>query len=434
MRYDVVVAGGGLSGVTAAISAARGGAKVCLVEQTLTLGGLGTSGMMTVMISPKNFFGGTGREILDRLYGEDALGYGKGKDDYSFVPFQNEAMKRLLDSMVSEEANIDLLLYSKIIGAKCENGGVKSITVSAYEGIFEVEADVFIDATGDGALAVLCGEDYEYGDGNENIQAPTLPSYYVNVDYTKYYNFLKENNYDFIGTVKGLVEKAVDEGVLSDVDYHHPGENRITADIASMNVGHLYGMPLKSSKDFTAAMIAGRRLVREYYEFYKKYIPGFENSVCVATGSLLGVRETRRIKGKYMISYADKCEYRKFPDAVMRFEGGPSYDLHASSGSKDDYEKYFSKYTAENIRENDYATIPFSSFCAAKNNNLMVVGRCFSSDRFVNAQNRVMGYCAMMGDVAGAAAALSNKNKVRLCEISIYELQKKLQHMGILNV
>ena len=256
MRYDVVVAGGGLSGVTAAISAARGGSKVCLVEQTLTLGGLGTSGMMTVIISPKNFFGGTGREILDRLYGEDALGYGKGKEDYSFMPFQNEAMKRLLDSMVTDEANIDLLLYSKIIGARCENGAVKSISVSAYEGIVEVEANVFIDATGDGTLAVLCGEDYEYGDGSENIQAPTLPSYYVNVDYTKYYNFLKENNYDFIGTVKGLVEKAVDEGVLSAVDYHHPGENRITSDIASMNVGHLYGMPLKSSKDFTAAMIA----------------------------------------------------------------------------------------------------------------------------------------------------------------------------------
>lgn len=434
MHYDVVVAGGGLSGVTAAISAARGGARVCLIEQTLTLGGLGTSGMMTIIISPKNFFGGTGREILDRLYDEGALGFGKGKEDYAFIPFKNESMKRLLDAMVREQDNIELMLYTKLIGAKTENGIVKSVSVAAYEGIYEIEADVFIDATGDGALAVFCGEDYEYGDSDGNIQAPTMPSYYANVDYDKYYEFLKQNNYDFIGTVKHLVEKAVEEGVLSDVDYHHPGENRITRDIASMNVGHLYGMPLKSSSDFTDAVIAGRRQAKEYHEFYKKYIPGFENAECVATGSLLGVRETRRIKGKYMLTYADKCEYRKFEDAVMRFDGGPSYDLHASSSSKDDYEEYFKKYTAANIRENDYATIPFSSFRTAKNNNLMVVGRCFSSDRFVNAQNRVMGYCAMMGDVAGTAAALSAADRCSLCELSIDKLQNALLDIGILSV
>ncbi len=434
MHYDVVVAGGGLSGVTAAISAARAGARVCLVEQTLTLGGLGTSGMMTIIISPKNSFGGTGSEILDRLYGEDALGFGKTQADYAFVPFKNEAMKRLLDSMVSECENLDLMLYSKIIGAKTENGSIKSISVAAYEGILEISGDIFIDATGDGALAVLCGEDYEYGDSGGNIQAPTMPSYYTNVNYDEYYEFLKQNNYDFIGTVKGLVEKAVEEGVLSEVDYHHPGENRISKNIASMNVGHLYGMPLKSSKDFTAAVVSGRKQAKEYHDFYKKYIPGFQSAECVATGSLLGVRETRRIKGKYMLSYADKCEYRKFPDAVMRFDGGPSYDLHASSSSKDDYEEYFSKYTAADIRENDYATIPFRSFCAAINDNLMVVGRCFSSDRFVNAQNRVMGYCAMMGDVAGIAAANAIENTCKLQDININNLQEQLQSYGILNL
>jgi hypothetical protein len=135
-----------------------------------------------------------------------------------------------------------------------------------------------------------------------------------------------------------------------------------------------------------------------------------------------------------MLSYADKCEYRKFPDAVMRFDGGPSYDLHASSSSKDDYEEYFSKYTAADIRENDYATIPFRSFCAARNDNLMVVGRCFSSDRFVNAQNRVMGYCAMMGDVAGIAAANAIENTCKLQDININNLQEQLQSYGILNL
>ena len=432
--YDVIVVGGGMAGVTAAVSAARRGSRVCLIEQSMILGGLGTSGLMTCLIAPENYFGGIGREILDKMYEKGALSCNVRKGEYSFVPYNNEEMKLTLDDLVSSEPNIELLLYTKIISAECSGGMIKNIIVSAYEGLQTISAKVYIDATGDGALSMLCGEAYEYGDENENIQAATLPAYYADIDYKKQKRYLEKNDGDFIGIIRRMVPKAVEEGVLSSVDFHHPGAIQIGDNYGVVNAGHLYGMPLKNSADFTKAMLAGRRLAKEYYEFYKKYMPGCENIVYIATGSILGIRETRRIIGCYITDYRDKIEYKKHEDGIMRYQGGPSYDLHASSNEKKDYEKYFEKYTAVEERTDDYALLPYRSLRAANNRNLLLAGRCASMDRRVNAQNRVMGYCAMMGQAAGTAAALSVSDGVTTDKTDICRLQKQLSADGILNI
>lgn len=432
--YDVIVAGGGMAGVTAAVSAARNGCRVCLIEQSMVLGGIGTGGLVTCLIAPEQYFGGIGREILDEMYRKGALGCNVGKDNYSFVPYNNEEMKLTLDSLVSSEAGIELLLYTKIISAECGGGMVKSITLSAYEGLRTVSAKIFIDATGDGALSLLCGEAYEYGDENENIQAATLPAYYADIDYKKLNEYIDGNGGDFIGIIRRTVPKAVEEGVLSYVDFHHPGAIRIGDNYGIVNAGHLYGMPLKTSADFTKAMLAGRRLAREYFEFYKRYMPGFENAVYMATGSILGVRETRRIVGCHITDYKDKTEYKKYEDGIMRYQGGPSYDLHASSNEKEDYERYFEKYTATEERVGDYALLPYRSLRAAENKNLLLAGRCASTDRRVNAQNRVMGYCAMMGQAAGTAAAITVSDGVTTDKTDICRLQKRLSLDGVQNI
>ena len=163
-------------------------------------------------------------------------------------------------------------------------------------------------------------------------------------------------------------------------------------------------------------------------------MPGCENIVYIATGSILGIRETRRIIGCYITDYRDKIEYKKHEDGIMRYQGGPSYDLHASSNEKKDYEKYFEKYTAVEERTDDYALLPYRSLRAANNRNLLLAGRCASMDRRVNAQNRVMGYCAMMGQAAGTAAALSVSDGVTTDKTDIGRLQKQLSADGILNI
>lgn len=432
--YDVVVVGGGPSGVAAAVCAARNGAKTCLIEQSAMLGGLGTLGLVTVIIAPEKHFGGFGKEIADALVERKMVGPEVEPENYAWMPFKGEGMKLLLDEKVLAEDNIDLFLYTKLCGAQCENGLVKSISVCDTCGTHQIEGKVFIDATGDGILSLYCGEDYELGNEKGEIQAPSMMAYYGNIDYKKYYDYIASNNGDDIKSIHLLLPKAVEDGVLPRIDLHHPGAIRVAEDMAIVNVGHLYGMPLETGADFTKAAIEGRKLASRYFEFYKKYVPGFENATYNNTGSVLGIRETRRVKGRYTVTYEDKCNNKKFEDGLIRFKGGASCDLHASSSDRKAYDEYFKIFNGLDKGYNDYALMPYSSFIGAKNANLMIAGRCASTDRKVNAQNRVMGYCMMMGQAVGTAAAIATSDGVLPPDVDIKKLQATLRNNGLENV
>jgi len=432
--YDVVVVGGGPAGVSAAVCAAREGAKVCLIEQSAMLGGLGTLGLVTVVIAPEKHFGGFGKEIVDDLVERGIAGPEVIPGTYSWVPYKGEGMKLLLDEKVTNEENIDLRLYTKLCGAETENGIVKAVSVCDTCGTHKIEGKVFVDATGDGILSLYCGEEYELGGENGEIQAPSMMAYYGNIDYKKYYAYIASNNGDDIKSIHILLPKAVEEGILPRIDLHHPGAIRVAEDMAIINVGHLYGMPLETGEDFTKAAIEGRKLAAKYFEFYRKYVPGFENATYNNTGSVLGIRETRRVKGRYTVTYEDKCNNTKFEDGVVRFKGGASCDLHASSADRKAYEEYFKIFNGLDKGYNDYALMPYSCFIGAKNANLMIAGRCASTDRKVNAQNRVMGYCMMMGQAVGTAAAIAAADGVPPTEIDVKKLQRVLESNGLENI
>ncbi len=434
MIYDVVVVGGGPAGISAAVCAARQGAKVCLIEQSAMLGGLGTLGLVTVIIGPEKHCGGFAKEIIDTVVERGIAGPETIPGDYTWVPFKGEGMKLLYDEKVTSEDNIDLNLYTKLCGVDVENGNIKSISVADTNGTRKIEGKVFIDATGDAILSLYCGEDYESGGENGELQAPSMMAYYGNIDYEKYYAYFGEDDYSNIKKMHKLLEKAVDNGDLPVLDLHHPGAIRVDKDMAIINVGHLYGMPLETAKDFTKAVIKGRKVAAEYFEFYKKYVPGFENATYTNTGSVLGIRETRRVKGKYVVTYEDKCNNTKFEDGLVRFKGGESCDLHASSADRKAYEAYFEIYNGLDKGYRDYALLPYRCFLGNKTENLMIAGRCASTDRKVNAQNRVMGYCMMMGQAVGTAAAIATKDSLKLADIDIKKLQQTLKKSGLENI
>lgn len=440
MKYDVIVAGGGMSGVAAAVAASRQGKRVLLVEQSSMLGGLGTSGLMTMVMTSRKWFYGIGREIL-----EDLRGRGEARwidnypvQDYERIPFDAESMKRKLDSIVLD-SGVELLLYTKITGVRMREDCIAALRLNGPMGDFEAEADIFVDATGDGMLSLYAGEDFDLGDENGNTQAPTMTAYYAGVDFDRYEEFLKSYAdgpaIPKVNMIRDLVPRAVADGVLSVCDLHHPGIFRISScfNVGVMNAGHIYGADCLTPEGLTQATIAGRRMAKEYLDFYRRYVPGFEKAYMTNTCSYLGLRETRRIRGRYVTTFADKAAYRKFPDAVMRFDGGAVSDVHASSADKKAYEAYYQLFTAarDSVREDDWAELPYRSLVPSKTKNLLVAGRCLSADRQVQGQLRIMGYCFMMGQAAGSAAAIAIDSGKMPADIDVSILQQQLRKDGV---
>ena len=437
--YDVIVVGGGMSGVSAAVCAARKGLKVLLVEQNAMLGGMGTSGLITMVMTSRRYFYGFGRELIDTLIEKGSARYieNPAVKGYNYYPFDAEGMKRELDSLILKN-QVDLLLYTKVIGVQKENNEIRELTLSALEEVFTVSAKTYIDASGDATLSRMCGEEVLVGDENQNMQAPTMMAYYAGIDFDKYEQFLAtfegKGRPAKIEMIHTLVPKAVSEGVLSECDFHHPGVFRIHEgyDIGVMNVGHVYGANCSTSRGLTEAVIRGRRMAEEYLNFYRKYIPGFENAYMTNTGSTLAIRESYRVVGEYVTTFDDKVSYHKFEDAIMRFDGGAVSDVHASSSDRKAYEQYASLFAnRENVNMDDYATLPYRSMRLRNTKNLLVAGRCLSADRKVLGQIRIMGYCFMMGEAAGLASYLAVRDGVAFDGVNVTELQGELLKNGV---
>ncbi len=428
-----------MSGVAAAVAAGRKGLSVLLIEQSSMLGGLGTSGLMTMVMTSRHWFYGIGKEIIDRLIAEGNARIIEDYPvkDYNRIPFDAESMKLVLDDIVLT-SGVDLLLYTKIIGVDQKAGNILGLFLADSEGNHYVEGKLFIDATGDAVLAYYAGEPVEIGDEEGNTQAPTMTAYYAGVDFDRYEEFLATYaggpKIPKVNMIHDLIPKAVADGVLSVEDYHHPGIFRISPcfNVGVMNAGHLYGADCLSAEGLTEATVKGRRMAREYLNFYRKYVPGFEHAYLTNTCSSLGLRETRRVVGQYVTTFEDKTNYRKFDDAIMRFDGGAISDVHASSADKDAYQAYYDLFSKrEDVREDDWAELPYRSLLPQNTKNLLLAGRCLSADRKTQGQLRIMGYCFMMGEAAGLAAAQAIETNRLPGEIDVCRLQADLRENGV---
>lgn len=437
-KYDVLVAGGGMSGVSAAIAAARQGKKVLLAERGNALGGLATSGFISVMMSSLSWFYGIGREVIEGLV---AQGHGWHIPDpavkgFDYYPFEPEAMKLRLEKLALE-SGVELSFYTTVTNVHKEGNVIRSANLYFGGENIEVEADVFIDTTGGAYLCRLAGEELMCGDENGDVQAPTMVSCYTGVDFDRYEAFLQ--TYDDgvkpakINMIHDLVPKAVEEGILWGVDLHHPGIFRYTpsASDGCMNAGHVYGADVFTPEGMTAATLEGRQQADALLKFYNKYIPGFENARIAATGDL-SLRENARVVGEYIISFDDKSNYRKFDDCIMRFDGGAVSDVHSSSASPEAYKAYVDLYSKrESVKRDDWAELPYRSLQPKKTDNLLVAGRCISADRKTLGQVRLQSYCAMMGQAAGLAAALASDADGNVKKVDVGALQALLKENGV---
>lgn len=434
-EYDLLVAGGGPGGSAAAICAARLGAKVLLVEGTGCLGGMGTSGLVTAFDPMANgeraLVGGFMQELVDRMYDRGFLGphvtpeFWK-KYYHCWTPYQAEGLKLILDELMTE-AGVEVRFYTRVIDADSNiaDKSVAGAIIHNIEGYTYIPAKTFIDATGDAVFAKICGA--ECREAGHNGEAPPMPptlcSIVAGIDWDKAQKKYPGTNGP--DDQQQLMEKAIADGHFSHKDKHLPGMFRTGQHTAMLNAGHVFNMDALNCRSLSDGMVKGRQLAQEYISFFKKYVSGFENLEHITTGSLLGVRESRRIVGEYQLNIDDYRARRQFPDQIGLFN--KFVDIHVKSDAEEEYDRFRND---DRLKPGECIGIPYRILVPKGWKNLWVAGRCNSSDEQVHGSIRVMPAAGMMGQAAGTAAVQSIATNEKAFTLDTDKLVKTLKDNG----
>ena len=428
-HYDVVVAGGGPAGCTAAISAARLGARTLLVEATGTLGGMGTAGLISNWYSISDgrrvLVKGLFWEIILNLYENGHLSESVNPHEWKNVlgggtGFDPEAVKRLYDDLCID-AGVDLLFGTQVIDADADTQArrVKGVIAYNIQGLQYIPATCFVDATGDAVLSVACGaECLQAGRDTAQIMPPTPCGLTSDIDWDRYQR----------QKMPQLLQ-AIEDGFFTQADRHVPGIFRAVGSRATLNAGHIFGMDALDPESLTQGYIQGRRFAREYAEFYRRYIPGCEEMVLVSTASLMGVRESRRIVGEYQVNYADFQARRHFDDQIGVYN--KAVDIHVYDTSDEQWERYSNEFRyRDRLKEGESYGLPYRILVPRGWQNLWAAGRCSSADVKVNGAIRDQPACMLLGEAAGAAAAQAARTGQTACELDVKELLATLAAQG----
>ncbi len=413
-EYDVIVVGGGLTGVAAAVSAAREGMKALLIEQSGFLGGAPGNCLVNPFMNYRtklvvdgekktvDLSAGIFTEIVDKMA---ALGGSKGDS------FHEEYLKLVLDRMTIE-AGVTVLLHSTLCGVEKSGNTLTGVTVVSKAGRMTLHASRFIDCTGDADLAVMAGCPTHLGrDADHLCQPMTLCFRLANVDMDKYHaNWQK---------ISPLYQKLQAEGKIRNprenvLIFHHPVKNML-----HFNTTRVVKLNPTDPFHLTRAEMEAREQMFEMYNFLKENIEGFENADIAFSAPQIGVRESRMIDGLHLLTEKELKDCTKFDDAIAA--GNYDIDIHNPEGAGTSH-YYF--------KEGEYYTIPYRSLLPIGADNLLVAGRCISSTHEAQASYRILPIVTTLGQAAGVAAAVSVKEGVIPKEASIREIQRILKENG----
>lgn len=418
-RYDVVVCGGGPAGFIAAIAAARKGASVALVEQYGFLGGMAT----TSYVAPLSVFTYKGRKVIGGIPWEfierlEELGGGLIEKPLGNVAFDPELYKLLCQRMVLE-AGVKLYLHSYLSGCVCGDGRISQVIIENKSGSQALEADVFIDCTGDADLAYMAGVPMQDKSGRP---LQPMSSYFIlngvdtdspMVREAMHHNKQGENCY-CLPMRKKMLELQEE---LDIPDFGGPWYCTTLHDgCVAVNVTRV-SADACDAEQLSAAECSLREDCFRMAGIFRKLFPEFRNCYVASVAVNGGVRETRNIKGMHVISAQEYLNAFHYEDSISR--GAHPIDIHASKGASQ---------SVTFLEEPAY--VPYRALIAEGFPNLLVAGRCLSADRVAFASLRVQASCMGSGQAAGVAAALASASGVAVQDVDVPALVAELKNMG----
>ena len=409
-KYELVVVGGGFAGVAAAIAAARAGVDVLLVDKGNCLGGAAVNCLVNPFMPYSTKIDGVLTELSQGIFTEINKRL-EAKNAIVNRHFLEEELKFVLNDMVLE-AGVELLFHAYLYAASKENGKIKSISVATKCGPVELEANTFVDASGDAQLAYLAGCPTVLGREPDHLCQPMTLCFRVgNVDREKFLAGRPAFQMAYAEAKKAGTIKNPREDVLV--------FKFLVPNVLHFNTTRIVKKNPTDPFDVTAAEIEARRQVEEIYQWLKQNANGLENSFLMSTASEIGVRESRMIVGDYVLTESDCRAFTKFEDGIAACNY--DIDIHNPEGSGTSH-YYFP--------EGEFYTIPYRSLIPKEAENLLVAGRCISSDHCAQASYRIMPTVCSLGEAAGVAAGMACRAGIGVREINVEALKENLKRYG----
>jgi len=426
--WDVIVLGGGPAGCASAAAAGIEGARTLLIEATGSLGGMGTSALVPAWTPFSDKQKIIYRGLAEKVFNECKAGMPHIKaTDLDWVAIDPERLKRVYDKLVTD-AGVTVLFNTHLARVDAKDGTVEVVTVVNKSSLTAYKAKVFIDCTGDADICAWAGAEFHQGnEKGERLMPATHCFVLSNVDEYAY----RTSPTMHPGNPKSIIYDIVKSGKYPEIPDTHICDNIIGPGTVGFNAGHLWNVDNTKPETVSAALIQGRKMAEAFRRALAEYHPkAFGNAFLVMTGSLLGIRETRRIVGDYILTLEDYVERRSFDDEICR----NSYfiDVHwakeEAANSPENLWKWEKKCFHYGPGESH--GIPYRCLTPKGLKNVLVAGRSISCEQLVQGSVRVMPVCLAMGHAAGTAAAMAAKKDTNVHKVNVPELREKLLKAG----
>lgn len=447
-HYDFVVCGGGPAGFAAAVSAARKGLKTAIVENLGCLGGTATAGGINYFLGGRKLdekskkhirvIGGIFDEITDKLISEgnaiepdtidlDFNPVGWYPRMASGIVFDELALKILMDDMC-EALGIRVYYNSALIDVKRTGRFIDSVIIHNKDGLVSLEAGCFADCTGDADLAALSGCSCLKGRESDGLTTPaSLEMHVENVDGNELVRYQNEHQSP---KLVEIIERLKKDGI-----WKFPYEifvcmQLVHKDVFLINTIRQVCVDGTSEASISKALAQGRKENLELFRIMKEYFPGFKNARIRKVCDFIGIRESRRICGRTVITIQDALNGARYADCI----GATTYNFDLPDPLKPSYDPMMGDAKNPNAkRKHIVIRIPYRSLLPVEVDNLIVAGRCISAEREVLGAIRVMGPCMQMGQAAGTAAASAVSAGCDFSRIDTDQLRETLWKDGVLN-